>query len=54
MKEKVDKDINFELPKTCVQRICKKSIPENVSISNDSKLAFSKAAVVLYIFILLN
>jgi histone H3/H4 len=42
---------DYDLPRANVYRIVKKVLPEGILLVNDSKIAFSKAAVVFIMYL---
>ena len=44
-------EFSFDLPRSNVFRIIKRVVPDDVALANDSKLAFSKAAVVFIMYL---
>ncbi|KAG2386460.1 hypothetical protein C9374_002204 [Naegleria lovaniensis] len=44
-------EYSFDLPRTNVLRVIRRAIPEEIALSNDSKLAFAKAAVVFIMYL---
>ena len=49
---KEDEDsINYDLPRANITRIVKRVVPDQYSLSNEAKVAFSKAAVVFIMYL---
>ena len=44
-------EYSFDLPRSNVLRVIRRIIPDEVQLSNDTKLAFSKAAVVFIMYL---
>ncbi len=41
----------YDLPRTCINRIVKRGLPEGVVLGNEPKTAFSKAAIVFIMYL---